>query len=84
MEQQALHMRAIKSLHDYFKENKWESGPFQGVAARSVPPPMSPSAAILEQMRPKSSSHAGSARVMATNRSRPQSSLGEMSRPRWT
>jgi len=78
LEQQLLHVHAIKSLHDYFKTSQRDdkgSTPQHSVAP--YVPPMSPSAIVLghdqtdlthpnkQKMRPHTSS------------------LGELGRPRW-
>lgn len=81
MEQQILHLKALKSLQDYFKENKSESkGDVLLEASQSFIPPLSPSAAILNSQQHPRSSHKD---IKAHIKIRPQSSLGENSRPRW-
>lgn len=81
MEQQVLHIRAIKSLHDYFKENKWEGkgSPLQEAALHYVPP-LSPAAALLlERDRPESNRS-----LRSRHGPRPPSGLGELARPKWS
>jgi hypothetical protein len=81
MEQQFLHLKVLKSLNEYFNQNKWESNGDPLVeASKPFIHPLSISAAILDaQQRPKSS--LGS--IKANNKVRPQSRLGETARPRW-
>lgn len=80
MEQQILHLKALKSLHDYFKENKSENkGDALLEASKPFNPPLSPSAAILDSQRPQSSHGQMKAHIKV----RPHSSLGHTSRPRW-
>jgi len=81
MEQQILHLKALKSLQDYFKENKLESkGDVPLEASKPFNPPLSPSIAILNsQQRPQSSK----GQIKAHIKIHPQSRLGGTSKPRW-
>ncbi|CAM6047644.1 unnamed protein product [Sphagnum compactum] len=78
LEQQLLHVRAIKSLHDYFKTSQWDdkgSTPQHSIAP--YVPPMSPSAIVLGHDQ-TNLTHPNKQKM------RPHtSSLGELGRPRW-